>query len=284
MRTLELLSGPAFWPGVVAALALGLLGGALGVLVVLRRMAFVGQGVSHAAFGAVGLAAFLGVARHSLGRWTLVVLFCTASALGIGWLRRRGSGSADTAIGVVLVGAMALGAILMSASPGRAPGWESLLFGSISAVGWADAALAWAVCVATLLTLAWIRRPLLFWAFDESSAETFGVPTTRVEHVLLVLLAVAVVTAMKLAGVVLATALLVLPAATALRLSDRLGPVFALSAGASVAGVLGGVVLSFETDWPTGASIVAAQVTILGIAWGVAAWTRGLARRRHTGD
>ncbi len=264
-----------FWPGVLAGVAIALQGGVLSVLVVLKRMAFIGQGVSHAAFGGIGVAAFLGV---SAGMWfPLVGAFCVLAAWLIAWGSRRGSApgragsSPDTVIGVALVGSMALGAILLAlrarqGGGAAAPGWEQVLFGSILAVTRQDAWVALASAAITLAVLWWVRRPMLNWAFDETSAEAGGAPVGSMRLVLLTLLAIAIVTAMKLAGVVLATALLVLPAAGALRLTDRLGRVLVWSGGLGVGGMLIGLVVSFETDLPPGACVVGALVLLYGAA------------------
>jgi len=123
-------------------------------------------------------------------------------------------------------------------------------------VGWTDAALALGVGALVLGAAWWWRRAILFWAFDEPASEAFGVRTGVAKRVLLVLLALMVVLVMRLAGVVLATALLVLPGAIALRMSDRLRTVGVIAVIAGVVGVLGGLVLSFELDWQTGPSIV----------------------------
>ncbi|TVQ58814.1 MAG: metal ABC transporter permease [Phycisphaerales bacterium] len=269
VRTIEYLLGPdapMFLPGVLAGLAIALLCAPLSVLVVLKRMAFIGQGVSHAAFGGVGLAVLLGLAATQ--SFALIALFCVGSAWGIALASGRRALRADTVIGIFLVGAMALGALLVALRsqlvPGGAtpPGWEQILFGSILEVGKADAALAWVMAGATLAALWWWRRPMLFWAFDETSAEAYGVRTGAMRFLLLTLLALAVVTAMKLAGVVLATALLVLPGATALRLSARLWPALGLSLLAALLGVMGGLVMSYELDLPPGACIVMTQVAL----------------------
>lgn len=278
MRTLEYLTGPAasmFWPGVLAGLAIALQGAMLSVLVVLKRMAFIGQGVSHAAFGGIGLAAFLGV---SAGLWfPLVGLFCVLSAWAIAWgsARREGASRAgaspDTLIGVALVGAMALGAILLAlrarqGGAGGAPGWEQVLFGSILAVTPPDAWIAAGSCAATLALMWWVRRPMLNWAFDETTATASGAPVGSMRLVLLTLLAVAIVTAMKLAGVVLATALLVLPGASALRVATRLGGVLVWSGVIAAGGMALGLVISFEADLPPGACVVATLVVIYALA------------------
>ncbi len=284
MTTFDYLTGPSaglFWPGVAAGVAIALQGALLSVLVVLKRMAFIGQGVSHAAFGGVGLAVALGLAGGAA--FGLIASFCVASAWAIAWAgdraradnpagARRAGASTDTIIGVALVGAMALGAILVAAharysrGAGPGPSWEQALFGSILAVGRTDAAIAWVSAVVTTLALWWWRRPLLFWAFDEVAAEAGGAPTRRARYLLLTLLAVAVVTAMKLAGVVLATALLTLPGAAALSMSRRLAPVLAISVGVALAGLALGLTASFETDMPPGACVVAALIALYALA------------------
>lgn len=289
MRTLDYLTDPAlaavYWPGVLAALALVFLCAFLSVVVVLKRLAFIGQGVSHAAFGGIGLAAVLGLTAtttaaapyHGVGQFGVVLLFCLGAALLIGVLSERGAVQADTVIGIVLVASMALGAVLIAASK-TGLAWESFLFGSLFGVTWADAATAWVLAVVVLAALWWIRRPLLFWAFDEPSARAFGVRSGGIKLLLMVLLALATVTAMKLAGVVLATALLVMPGAIALRLSERLVPVLALSLAAATVSILGGVVLAFEANWPPGPSIVCILSVLYAAAYGAGVLVRREAR------
>jgi zinc transport system permease protein len=273
MRTFDFLfgeGGSLFLPGVVAGLAIAIQCAALSVLVVVKRLAFIGQGVSHAAFGGVGLAAFLGLTAAAT--FGVTAAFCVVSAIAIAHLSRNKETRADTVIGVFLVAAMALGALLLALrarNPGASPppSWEGLLFGSISVVSWTDAIVAWVVAIATVVALWCSRRRTLFWAFDEPGASASGVNTAAVRIFVLVLLAIAIVTAMKLAGVILATALLVLPGAVALRLSNRLSRVFALSTLVAVLGVAFGLVVSFESDLPPGASIVGALTAAYAASW-----------------
>ncbi|MBX3351868.1 MAG: metal ABC transporter permease [Phycisphaeraceae bacterium] len=280
MRTIEMLTGESaglFAPGVVAGLAIAGLCAALSVFVVIKRMAFIGQGVSHAAFGGVGLAAFLGLGAAAT--FGATAAFCVASAIGVAYLSRNRETRADTIIGIFLVASMALGAMLLALrarnpGAGAPPSWEGLLFGSIITVSRADAAIACAVAAASLGVVWCTRRRLLFWAFDETGAQSAGVRTGAVRVLMLTLLAVAIVTAMKLAGVILATALLVLPGAIALRLSRRLGAVFVVSGVAAVLGVALGLVLSFELDLPPGASIVGVLTLLYAASW--AAGVRGV--------
>ncbi len=270
---------------VIAGLPVVVMCGVLSVLVVVKRLAFVGQGVSHSAFGGVGVASVIAVYLPASMlpyadsvQLAVIVVFCIAAGLGMAAVSNRRQVSEDTAIGLFLVGSMALGAILVHASytlaseHGRSPTaqpWESILFGSVMLTTPREAWTAWIVAAIVLAALWWVRRPLLFWVFDEDSAPAFGVPGAAMRTTLMVLLSVAIVVAMKLAGVVLATALLVLPGAVALRLTDRLWPSVILSVIASIAGLFGGLWLSVALDWPTGPCIVGVLTALFAAAAGV---------------
>ncbi len=265
-------------PALVAALAIAVQAGALSAFVVLKRLAFIGQGVSHAAFGGVGLAAVLGLTTGggltSLGYFGFIGLFCIATALGIAWVSDRRGLREDTVIGIFLVASMALGFLLLHVHSkthqgDRPPSIETWLFGSLLEVGRPDAIAACIVGAILLATLWVLRRPMLFWAFDEPAARASGVRVGLMRSVLMAMLAVAIVVSMKLAGAVLATALPVLPGAIALRLSNRLGPVMAISMGSALVGVLAGFVVSFETDWPTGSCLVGVLVLMFALTWPV---------------
>lgn len=278
-KTFDYLTDPFFLPGVAVGFAVAATCSVLSVPAVLKRMSFAGQGISHAAFGGIGLAAAIGLVQPSGGQFAVVLTFCFAAALLVAWLSDRRTLAADTAIGIVLVASMALGAILLQGAFDRArlthtvppPGWESILFGQLSGVAWPDAAFAWAIAGLVILTLWAARRPLLFWAFDEPVAAAYGVRSALLRAVLMLLLTLAIVASMKLAGVILATALLVLPGAAALQLSRRLYTVFALSLLSGVLGVAGGLVLSFEIDWPPGPAIVAVLAALFAVARAVSA-------------
>lgn len=287
MKLIEYLGDPAvrglYVDALIAGLCVVVMCGLLSVLVVVKRLGFVGQGVSHSAFGGIGVAAViaaLGLAGASAGpvQLAIVALFCVLAALGMAAVSNRRTVPVDTAIGMFLAGSMALGAVLvqwartLAQSRGTASSvqsWESILFGSILVIEPSDLLAGVIVCVLVVAVLWWIRRPLIFWAFDEDSARAFGVPAGRIKHLLMVLLALAVVIAMKLAGVVLATALLVLPGAIALRLSDRLRTVLVLSVLSGVLGLVGGLITSIELDWQPGPSVVLVLTAlfVLALAW-----------------
>lgn len=282
MNTIDYLFGSQanlFWPGVVTALLVAVLGAVLSPLVVLKRMAFIGQGVSHAAFGGVGLGLALGVGGSTLagqvGLAAIVLAFSIAAALGIAWLSDKPHTKPDTAIGIVLAASMAGGFLLYRLAgdrfsagliSSRPPDLHSVLFGDVLAATWASAAVAGFVLLLVLGVLWWTRRSLLFWGFDESASRAFGVHAARTRAVLLVLLAVAVVVAVNLAGIVLATALFVLPGAIALSRTHGLGRVWAVSVVAALLTTLLGLVVSFEADLIAGPSVVLAMAAVFVVA------------------
>lgn len=277
------MTAPIIGSAVLTGLAIVTMCAVLSVMVVLKRLAFVGQGVSHSAFGGIGVAAVLStligatgwLGQGGLGEFAIVLLFCIGAALLMAAVPDRKTMHIDTGIGLLLVASMALGGILVevarqiAAAKGVSAGarsWESVLFGSLLTSSWTDVLLAWVITLFVLATLAWFRRPLLFWAFDEQAAPAFGVPAKFMRTILMVLLAIAVVTSMKLAGVVPATALLVLPGAIALKRSARLARVITIAIVVGIAGLLIGLLTSVEFNIQPGPCIVLVMTAGFGLA------------------
>lgn len=272
-------------PGLIGA-ALCVMCGVLSVPVVLKRLSFAGQGISHSAFGGIGVAALVGVLLSSSGEsvgvgqgglleFGIVLLFCIGAALLMAVVGDRKATHEDTGIGMLLVAAMALGGLLVelarqaAISRGMAPSartWESVLFGSVMVSGDSDIVLAWVVAALVVGAAWWWRRPLLFWTLDEQSAPVFGVSASGMRTLLMVLLAIAVVTSMKLAGVVPATALLVLPGAIALRLSASLGKVVLLALGCAVGGLVIALALAVMLNVQPGPTLVLVMTAMYGCA------------------
>jgi ABC-type Mn2+/Zn2+ transport system permease subunit len=157
----------------------------------------------------------------------------------------------------------------------RQVSFESVLFGSVLNVGRQGMWLTIVATVAVLGVCAALFKELLFFAFDETGSRVFGVRTGAMHFLLLALLTVTIVVSMKLMGVILVTALLVIPGATALQLSDRLGRVLLWAWVIGVSGVVGGLVLSMEADLSSGASMAA----VMGVMFAAVTGGRALVRR-----
>lgn len=267
---IEALSHGFMQRALLASVGLAVLAGAMSPLVVQRRMAFLGSGLAHAAF-----------AGAALGLWLPVDAFWIAApytvlvALSIQWLRERTPLEADTVIGVVFAVSMALGIILVAVRRDAmmTDAW-SLLFGSILAVRNADLAVLAVLLVAgVLLRGLWGR-----WAyatFDEDLARVDRPATRRDNYLLVAVLAVVIVASIKIVGIILASAFLVLPGAAA-RLNARtffgmtLGSI-AIAAVSAVAGLF----LAYSLDTPSGPTLVLVQALAL-----VAAFLLSRLRRR----
>ncbi len=265
----------------IAGAAIATLCSLLSVVVVLKRMAFIGEGLSHAGFGGIGTAVFLGMVGFN--QYLLVLAFCLAMAAGIGVLTRRRQLEPDSAIGIVLVAAMAWG-IFMSdlrrnvqgaawyvhwlGRPQAPPNLEDLLFGSLVSIGRSDMILAVVVTAVLLAVLALFFKEIVFFCFDEEVSRVYGVRTTLVHYLLLLALAVTIVLTIRLAGFVLVSAMLVIPGATALLVSKRLGPALLLSWLTGLCGTLAGILLSLQLgDISSGACVVGMLCLLFGIVF-----------------
>ena len=264
-----------FWPAIVSGGLLAILGGVCSVFVVLKRLAFVGQGVSHAAFGGVGLALALGATGSSLASEFalrgIVFAFAVAAALWMVELTRSQRGRSDSAIGIVLSASMALGFLLYgfavrSKDPSVIlPSIEGVLFGDVLSSSVMDLWIT-LIGVGAVLCAIWVsRRALIYWAFDEEVCDVYGIKALRTMRSMMIILAIGVVLAVQLAGIVLTTAIFVLPGASALRLSSRLNVVFLSSVLLSLLGTFLGFLMAFVLNWQIGPAIVLTQCVIYAL-------------------
>lgn len=235
----------------VAAVVLGLVCGVLGFFVVLRRLSFIGVGISHSAIGGVALGIVLGLPPLLLG-----AVVAIGVALGIGLVRQRGGLSEDAVIGVFFSAAMALGVVLFSLQRGFQQDLFGYLFGNVLAISIPELAVLTGAAAAILLVL-WRYFPhLLFVAFDEEVARAYGHPVRALDLTLLVLIAITVVIGVRVVGVLLIQALLVIPAATAVLWTANYRQQIALGMGLAVACGIGGLVGAYQLDVAAGGSIV----------------------------
>jgi zinc transport system permease protein len=290
---------PVYQNALAAGMALAIICGLLSVFVVAKRMAFIGEGISHSAFGGAGLAYLLAVfvpfLREPHGRDLVIGLFAVTTALVIGRMAWRSHVSEDSAIGIALVAGMALGVVFLdlrlraiesvqARGPldprlGGRPPLEDLLFGNLLNVTTADVPVVWGVAAAVLIVGALLFKELVFFAFDSEGATVFGVPAAAIHYGLLIALAVTVMVALRLLGVILASAFLVLPATVALLWSRRMGPVLAISAGTAVGSLVCGLALAMWLDFSVGPMVVLTLVAVLGMS-SLAGRIRGRSRRR----
>lgn len=249
--------------GLVAAILVGLTCAVLGVYVVLRRMAFVGDALAHTTLPGLVVAYFRG--------WNLVVGALIAglvTAAGIGWLSRRQGLREDTAIGILFTAMFAFGILLMSTAR-TFRDLSHMLFGNILGVTRTDLWLMAAVAAVVLGTLALLHKELELASFDPAHAEAIGISTDRLRYLLLGLLALTVVVGIQAVGVVLTSALLVTPAAAAALLTDRLPRMMAIAALIAMASGVVGLYASYYFAVASGAAIVLVATGFFMIALGI---------------
>jgi len=251
MLDLGILSFGFFQNAILAAVFASIACGIIGSLVVVKRMVTVSGGISHAAFGGVGLGYLF-----SIDPIVGALLFTIGVALGIGILKERAGQEIDTLIGAVWAAGMAVGVISVSLAPGYTPDLFSYLFGNILLVPPGDIQLMAVFCAVIVVIVATFYLPLQAVTFDEEYARVMNLPVTALSLLLLLLTAVCVVILIRLVGIILVIALLVLPAASVRGFVTRLPAMMAASVALSLAISLSGLFLSYLWDLPSGATII----------------------------
>ncbi len=264
---LSYLAIPLFQRALLAGSLLAALLAVLGVLVTARGLATLGDGLSHAAFGGIALGMFLGFSAPLV----VAIPFTALAAIAIGALRRKGGLRSDVAMAILFAVCFAFGVILLRKAKRTESTFdpEQLLFGNILLVGSDDLVMVViiAAVTATFFLFAWTR--IAYATFDEELARLSGIGVGWLESALLALLAAVVVAAIRLAGVVLVSAFLVIPAAAGRALGRGLGGVVAYAMLTGVLGVFAGFVAGHAFSWPEGAAIVVMLAVLFLIALGV---------------
>lgn len=238
----------------------------LGVFLVLRRLSLIGDGLAHITFGSVAMVLLIGLSPLyvTLAALPLVML----SSLAIFQLTRSKRIRGDAAIGIVSSIGIALGIILSSLSGGYNVDLLSYLFGNILTVTQTELVLSLIIFLFVAATVIFLYRDLFAVTFDEELAKSMGIKTNRINIILLLLTAVATVLAMKITGIMLVSAMLILPPITALQLSLSFRMTIFAAAGFSVLAVISGIIVSFMLNLPAGGTIVMFNAALLLIVFG----------------
>jgi ABC-type Mn2+/Zn2+ transport system permease subunit len=258
----------------LTAVLVGILCATMGTYVILRKLAFIGDGIAHASFAGIVIA-YLRGADFYLGAGIVAVI----TALGIGFVHRRGRISLDTAIGVLFTGAFALGIFLMSRQRTYSVDLQSFLFGDILSVGSQDVIMIVALALVVGIVTTLLFRSLLYTSFDPVVAQASGMNADAIEYVLLVLIALTIIISLQAVGIILVAALLVTPAAAAYQLTDRFAPMMALSAVFGAFCAVGGLYLSYYLASASGATIVLVATVLFFAAVGGKQARLAIARR-----
>ncbi|MBW2645028.1 MAG: metal ABC transporter permease [Deltaproteobacteria bacterium] len=235
----------------IAGLAVAVTCAILGVFLVLRKDAMIGHGLAHVTFGGVALGLFLQV-TPILAAMAVSIL----AALGILKLKEKAGLYEDTALGIFSSVGMAVGIILVSLAGSFNVNLLSFLFGNILAIEPFEVWVSLGLTVAVLLTVSLFYHELFYLTFDPESAATAGIKVKRLEAVLAVLSAITVVLGMKVVGILLVAALMVIPSAAGLMLAGNFRQAMLISAVVAILSVFLGLLSAFYWDLPASGSIV----------------------------
>ena len=238
----------------VAGSLIAVLCAVLGVFLVLRRLSLIGDGLAHVTFGSVALALFANVPPLivTLAALPLVML----ASLGILKLMERAKIFGDAAVGIVASLGIAVGVLMTGLSGGFSVDLFSYLFGNILSVSREEVVIAAVLFVLIITTISLYYYELLAVTFDEELARTSGINTKRINTLLVLLTSLIVVLAMKVAGIMLVSALIVLPAVTALQIATGFRTALILAAVCALLSVVGGIIASFGLNIPAGATVI----------------------------
>jgi manganese/iron transport system permease protein len=245
----------------IGAALVGVACASIGVYVVLRRMAFIGDALAHTILPGVVIA--------YLNQWNLqggALVAGLVTALGIGWLTRHQQIREDTAIGIMFTGLFAFGVLLMSTARSFRD-FTHILFGNVLGVTQGDLLLIAGITAGVLMLLVLFHKELELTSYDPSHAQVIGLRPDRLRYLLLVLLAFTVVSSIQVVGVVMTSALLITPAAAAALLTQRLWRMIGIASAIAVVSGVVGLYASYYANVSSGAAIVLACTGFFALAW-----------------
>ena len=255
---LEALSYTFMQKALVAGIAVGIICSFMGTFLVLRRYSLFGDGIAHVAFGGISVGLFLGV----FPLWTAFIV-SIFGGLGLQKLRQSTKISGDSAVAVVLVSGLAIGVILVSSSGGFSVDLFSFLFGSILLISNEDTIMILAISAGIIATLTLLQKQFLHLTFNEEQAKLGGLRTTLLNYAFVVLASITVVTSMRLVGILLISALIVVPNITAMMFGKGFKKTVFISMSIAVISVVSGILVSYSFNVAPSGTIVVIAVGIL---------------------
>ena len=264
---LELLDYSFMRNALVAAILIGAAAPLVGIFLVQRRLSLIGDGLGHVALAGVAIGLLTSTAPVATALVTAVV-----AAVVIEITRSRGGPSSDLALALMFYGGIAAGVVLIGLSPQGTPAnLTSYLFGSITATTTTDLYVFLALAIAVVVTTILLRPWLFAVAQDDEYARASGLPVTGINILLSVLTAVTVVVSMRVVGLLLISALMIIPNASAQLLARSFASAIRVAVLAGLIAAIGGVVTSFYAETPSGATIVLIALALFCAAAALAA-------------
>jgi zinc transport system permease protein len=248
---IEILSSPFMQKALFVGIIVSFISGLVSVFVVLRRMSFIGAGISHAAFGGVAIGFFIGI-----NPIITAIFYAIAVALGIDFVSRKGKISEDASIGIFFASSMALGIVLISLSREYNIDLFGYLFGNILAITNHEVVLSVILAAFVFSVIMLFLKEIFMTTYNEEIAQVSGVSVRSINILFLIILAVSIVISIKIVGIILIAALLVIPGATAQLFAKNLYAMIIISCSVAVLSTILGLFISYEFDIAPGGSIV----------------------------
>ena len=257
---MDLLHYTFFQHALLGSLLASIACGLVGTYIVTRRLVFISGGLTHASFGGIGLGLYTGMPPI-----LSAALFAVLSAFGVEWLSKRKDMREDSAIAVFWTLGMALGIMFTFLSPGFTPDLSAYLFGNILTITSGDIALLGGLSAVLAIFFALYLRPIVSIAFDREFARSQGLPVAFFEYALMLFIALTIVACLRMVGIMLVISLLTIPQMTANLFAHRFQRIIWLSIAIGYLSCLGGLLLSFYLNVPSGASIIFFSILIYAV-------------------
>lgn len=279
----EIFAEPFRYPFMLRALAVavtvGVVGAVIGSFLLVRRWALLGDAISHAVLPGVALSYLLGL-PYFVGALATGML----TALGIGFVERNTRLKSDAAMGVLFIGAFAIGLAVLSKLRSSVDIFH-ILFGNVLGASMTDVAMTGVVGGLVLIVVLALFKELRLWTFDPLTAQVAGLPVRGLHYLLMLLVSATIVASLRAVGIVLALAVLVIPPATAYMLTRRLPQLIAVAVALGAVSAITGLYLSFYLDLASGPAMVLVATAAFALAMLVApdqGLIAGLLQRRRT--
>ncbi len=247
----ELFSYNFFQNAMIASLLTSISCGIIGTYIVTKRIVFISGGITHASFGGIGLGYFIGV-----NPVISAIIFSVLSAVGIEFLSKKTEVREDSAIAIMWSFGMAIGIIFIFLSPGYAPNLMNYLFGSILTVSALDIYLSLSLSLIISAFFLLFFKTILFISFDEEFARTRKMGVQLMNYILISFVALTIVLSIKVAGIILVISLLTIPQVTANLFFKEFRKIVFASVILGFIGSIGGLLVSYYLNIPSGASII----------------------------
>ena len=257
MDIIELLQYTFFQHALLGSLFASIACGIIGTYIVTRRLVFISGGITHASFGGIGLGLYAGISPL-----LSAAVFSVLSAFGVEWLSKRKDMREDSAIAVLWTFGMAVGIIFSFLAPGFTPDLSAFLFGNILTITPTDIYMLAILSVLLIVFFTLFLNPIICIAFDREFARSQRIPVALFEYLLMMFIALTIVSCLRMVGIVLAISLLTLPQMTANLFTHSFKRIIWLSVGIGYLGCLGGLLISYKLQVPSGAAIIFFSILI----------------------